>query len=135
MIEQNQRFLVVEEYIDDKLTLNQPAGHLEDGESLIDAIIRETKEETAWDFTPTALIGIYRWQHPKLHETFIRFCFTGKLGQFDKSQALDSDIEQTRWLDKQQLLEQQDRMRSPLVLTCFNDYLSGQRHPLTLLHN
>lgn len=117
------------------MTLNQPAGHLESGESLIDAVIRETKEETAWSFNPTELVGIYRWQHPVNDETYMRFCFTGEVEEHDENQALDDDIHQALWLSKQDLLAQQDNFRSPLVLDCFNDYLNGQRYPLTILHN
>lgn len=117
------------------MTLNQPAGHLESGESLIDAAIRETQEETAWQFKPTAIIGIYRWQHPTNGETYMRYCFTGEAVHHDPEQLLDADIHQAVWLTKQDLLARQDAFRSPLVLDCFNDYLAGQRYPLTLLKN
>lgn len=117
------------------MTLNQPAGHLESNESLIDAVIRETKEETAWSFKPTDVVGIYRWQHPDSGDTYIRFCFTGMLNEHDASQALDEDIHQALWLSQQDLLARQGDFRSPLVLDCFNDYLNGQRYPLTILHN
>jgi len=117
------------------MTLNQPAGHLESGESLIDAVIRETNEETAWQFEPTHLVGIYRWQHPKNKDTYIRYCFTGTATNHDPNQKLDDDIHQALWLNKQQLLVRQADFRSPLVLDCLNDYLAGQRYPLTLLHN
>lgn len=135
VIEKDQQFLVVEELIDGKPTLNQPAGHLEHGESLIEAVIRETQEETAWQFKPTALVGIYRWIHPDTQDTFLRFCFTGDVLEHDEDQALDDDIEQCLWLTKEQLVAKADEMRSPLVLDCFNDYLDGQRYPLSLLHN
>ncbi len=117
------------------MTLNQPAGHLESGESLIEAVIRETQEETAWLFKPTALVGIYRWQHPVNNDTYIRYCFTGDVIQFDAEQELDPDIHQAFWLNQKQLQRRQLEMRSPLVMDCFNDYLAGQRYPLTLLHN
>jgi ADP-ribose pyrophosphatase YjhB (NUDIX family) len=135
VIENNQQFLVVEELINGKLTLNQPAGHLEHGESLIEAVIRETREETAWQFIPSALVGIYRWIHPQTQDTFLRFCFTGNLGEHDAKQALDKDIERCFWLSKEQLFTKADKMRSPLVLDCFKDYLDGQRYPLSLLHS
>lgn len=135
MIEKNDRFLLVEELIDGKMTLNQPAGHLEPDESLIEAAIRETQEETAWQFQPTAIVGIYRWQHPKNGETYMRYCFTGDVTQHDPTQALDADIHQAVWLTKQEFLTRQDSFRSPLVLDCFNDYLAGHRYPLTLLKN
>jgi 8-oxo-dGTP pyrophosphatase MutT (NUDIX family) len=135
VIEQNDRFLLVEELIDGKMTLNQPAGHLESGESLIEAAIRETQEETAWQFKPTALTGIYRWQLPENGETYMRFCFTGEAVQHDPQQMLDADIHQAIWLTKQEFLARQDAFRSPLVLDCVNDYLAGCRYPLTLLKN
>jgi len=117
------------------MTINQPAGHLESGESLIDAVIRETQEETAWQFEPTSLIGIYRWQHPENNDTYIRYCFTGNAIAHDPNQALDDDIHQALWLNEQQFMARQADFRSPLVLDCLNDYLAGQRYPLTLLHN
>jgi 8-oxo-dGTP pyrophosphatase MutT (NUDIX family) len=135
VIENNNRFLMVEEEINGQMTLNQPAGHLESGESLIEAVIRETLEETAWTFIPSNLVGIYRWQHPKSEDTYMRFCFTGEVNQHDKNQTLDEDIHQALWLSKDEILARQQNFRSPLVLNCFNDYLNGQRHPLTLLHN
>jgi len=117
------------------MTLNQPAGHLESGESLIDAVIRETQEETAWQFKPTALVGIYRWQHPVNGDTYMRFCFSGEAIDYDAQQPLDDDIENAVWLNQKQLMRRQSEFRSPLVLDCLNDYISGQRYPLTLLHN
>ncbi|RKZ77844.1 MAG: NUDIX hydrolase [Gammaproteobacteria bacterium] len=126
---------MVEEEIDGKMQLNQPAGHLESGESLIDAVIRETQEETAWQFKPTALVGIYRWQHPVNNNTYMRFCFTGNAIQFDPEQTLDDDIHQAFWLNQKQMMRRQAEFRSPLVLDCFNDYLAGHRYPLDLLRN
>lgn len=117
------------------MTLNQPAGHLESGESLIDAVIRETQEETAWQFEPSALIGVYRWQHPNSGETYMRFCFTGEAVQHNPQQALDADIHQALWLNLDELLVRQAKFRGPLVLECLNDYLAGNRYPLTLLKN
>lgn len=117
------------------MTLNQPAGHLESGESLIDAVIRETQEETAWQFQPTALVGIYRWQHPQSQETYMRYCFTGEVLEHDANQALDDDIHAACWLNQKQLMKRKNEFRSPLVLDCLNDYLNGERYPLTLLHN
>jgi 8-oxo-dGTP pyrophosphatase MutT (NUDIX family) len=117
------------------MTLNQPAGHLESGESLIEAVIRETQEETAWTFEPSNLVGIYRWQHPVNKDTYMRFCFCGEVTKHDENQILDTDIHQALWLSKDEILARQKSFRSPLVLDCFNDYLNGQRYPLTLLHN
>jgi len=93
------------------MTLNQPAGHLEDGESLIEAVIRETSEETAWQFEPAELIGIYRWQAPESKETYIRYCFTGTVLSHDPTQTLDVDIHQALWLPKDELISQQRKVR------------------------
>ena len=135
VIEQNNRFLFVEEQIDNKMTLNQPAGHLENNESLIDAVIRETQEETAWQFSPRSLVGIYRWQAAASGETYIRYCFAGNVSNHKPNQALDPDIHQALWLDHDEFLTRQADCRSPLVLDCMQDYLAGQRYPLSLLHN
>ncbi len=132
VIERDHQFLMVEEMIGSELKLNQPAGHLEDGESLIDAVIRETVEETAWQFIPDSLIGIYRWQHQPSQNTYIRFCFSGKLGeQLDR--PLDADIHQAVWLDAVTIQQRCSQFRSPLVGQCLQDYLSGKRYPLDLL--
>lgn len=116
------------------MTLNQPAGHLENNESLIDAVIRETQEETAWQFEPQSLIGIYRWQIPQ-GETYIRYCFSGQLGDHDDKQALDPDIHQALWLTQPEFEARRHDIRSPLVADCLADYLAGQRYSLSLLHN
>lgn len=134
VVEQDGRFLMVEEQVDGGLRLNQPAGHLEDGESLLQAVIRETLEETAWHFRPEALVGIYRWRHPG-GETFLRFAFTGTVHDQDSSRPLDPDIRRTLWLDRDTLIAQQPQLRSPLVLRCVEDYLSGLRYPLELLQD
>lgn len=132
IIERDQQFLMVEERIGSALKLNQPAGHLEDGESLIEAVIRETQEETAWQFVPKALVGVYRWRNPASSETYIRFCFCGEAGEF-LATALDPDIHQAVWLDADSLRERQSQFRSPLVLDCWQDYLDGKRYPLALI--
>jgi 8-oxo-dGTP pyrophosphatase MutT (NUDIX family) len=117
------------------MTINQPAGHLESGESLIEAVIRETQEETAYTFEPNALVGIYRWMHPQSGETYMRFCFTGDVVKHDANQALDADIHQALWLDYSSITDRKSDCRGPLVMDCFKDYLAGQRYPLTLLKN
>ncbi len=123
---------MVEESIDGEILLNQPAGHLESGESFIEAVIRETQEETAWQFLPEALIGIYRWLHPETGETFLRHCYSGRVSAHQSQQALDDGIIRSLWLSREQLA-QQTNLRSPLVLHCVDDYLAGQRYPLKLI--
>lgn len=134
----NNRFLMVEEESADGIRLNQPAGHLDEGESLIDAVVRETREETAYDFTPDALIGMYMSRSVSSKRTgpdatYLRFAFTGVLGgQFD--QPLDEGIIRTLWMSRDELAASAERHRSPLVLQCVDDYLRGQRAPLDLLY-
>ena len=134
VIERDNCFLFVEELINNKMTLNQPAGHLEDNESLIEAVIRETQEETAWQFSPQYLVGIYQWRADN-NDTYIRYCFTGDLISHNPTQALDPDIHQTIWLDLDAFLARKSHLRSPLVMDCIEDYLAGERHSLSLLHN
>ncbi len=134
VIEQNNQFLLVEELIHDQLVLNQPAGHLESGESLQSAIIREVWEETARRFEPTVLVGIYRWPMPEGDLTYLRFCFAGTVGERDSQQPLDRDIVDARWTDYK-VLKNHPHLRSPMVLRCVEDYLAGQRADLCLLQN
>ena len=133
LIEHDGRFLMVQERIDGKSVFNQPAGHLEDSETLIDAVIRETREETAWHFEPESVTGIYHWRHPENHETFIRVSFAGKGLCHDPASELDSCIERTLWLTVAEIRRQPDRVRSPLVLRSIDDYLAGSAYPLSLL--
>jgi len=133
VIERDHRFLLVEEHIQGHLMLNQPAGHVEPNESLLQAIVREVREETAWEFVPEALVGIYRWRQDESDATFFRFCFTGRLGRHHAAQPLDPDITATVWLSAAEIAAQANRFRSPLVGRCLEDYLAGQRLPLTAL--
>jgi 8-oxo-dGTP pyrophosphatase MutT (NUDIX family) len=130
MIDGERRFLMVEELICGKLVLNQPAGHLEDRETLLDAVIRETREETAWRFIPEALVGIYLWRNPENERTFLRFAFCGSVDRHDPAQPLDQGIQRALWLSRGQLLAQPGRLRSPLVMRCFDDYSRGRRQRL-----
>jgi 8-oxo-dGTP pyrophosphatase MutT (NUDIX family) len=129
VIERDGQFLVVEERIRGRLVLNQPAGHLEDGESLLQAVVRETLEETAWRFAPTALVGVYLWKSPR-GMTTLRFAFTGSIAQFDPNRLLDPPVIATHWLTLEQLTARSARLRTTLVTRCIEDYLSGRRLPL-----
>jgi 8-oxo-dGTP pyrophosphatase MutT (NUDIX family) len=133
VVEHDGRFLLVEERIDGQLVLNQPAGHVENGESLADAVVREVLEETAWGFEPSALVGIYRWRLPDASETFFRFCFSGRLLRHHAERSLDTGILGTVWLTAADLAAHAQRHRSPLVGRCVADYLAGNRYPLTVL--
>jgi len=131
IVERDGRFLMVEEKIAGRLVLNQPAGHLEDRETLIEAVVRETREETAWRLTPEAVVGTYLWRNPENDRSFLRFTFCGRVDDHQAAQPLDTGIVRAVWLSHEQLLAQPGRLRSPLVLRCLEDYLRGQRQPLT----
>jgi len=133
IVERDGKYLMVEEDADGCIVYNQPAGHLDPGENLIQAAVRETQEETAWLFKPEALVGIYVWDQPETERTFLRFAFCGQCSQHDKDQKLDDGILRALWLSKDELLQQSDKLRSPLVLECINDYQQGKRYPLDLL--
>ena len=131
--ERDGKFLLVEEETDGKLVLNQPAGHLDQGETLLDAVIRETLEETAWHFVPEALLGVYRWPHPTRGVTYLRFAFTGHVNGQDARRKLDSGIHRALWLTPEEIRRERARHRSPQVERAVNDYLCGRRYPLDLL--
>jgi 8-oxo-dGTP pyrophosphatase MutT (NUDIX family) len=133
VVERDGRFLVVEERASGRVVINQPAGHLESGETFLEAVSRETLEETGWVFVPDAVIGVYVWQPEHLTRTFLRVAFSGTLGAHDPERPLDHGILRTRWMDRAQLLGSQARLRSPLVQRCVDDYLAGTRYPLALL--
>ena len=131
VVERDGRFLFVEEIIDGRLLLNQPAGHLEPGESLLAAVRRETREETAWDFEPQALLGVYRWRTPDRATTYLRFAFSGSVRNHNPDQPLDDTIRRVIWIRREEI--QNHRPRSPLVMRCVDDYQRGCRFPLSLL--
>ncbi len=133
VIEREGKFLMVEEQIDQALVLNQPAGHWEANESLVAAVVRETLEETAYLIVPNAIIGIYRWPHPRKNIVYLRFAFTGLILSHDAQRTLDVGIVRALWLDPDALRAQSARHRSPLVLRCLEDYQAGKRYPLDLL--
>ena len=133
--EQNRKFLMVEERVEGQLVYNQPAGHLDDGESLTDAVVRETYEETAWKFRPEALVGVQLWRHPGNGDSYLRFAFCGCCYEHDSSQALDTGIEQAVWLSRDELADQHHKLRSPLVLRSIDDYLAGRRYSMSMLEH
>jgi 8-oxo-dGTP pyrophosphatase MutT (NUDIX family) len=128
--EDDGRFLVVEELISHQLVLNQPAGHVERGETLIEAVVREAREETAWRFEPLALLGAYLWRNPTTGRSTLRFAFTGTVSDHKPDQPLDTGIVTTHWLTRAELIAREMRLRSPLVLRCVDDYVRGVRLPL-----
>ncbi len=133
VIEKDGKFLLVEEETADGPRFNQPAGHLEDGESIEDGVRRETLEETAYSFNPTGLLGVYHWKHPDKNITYLRFAFTGEVTGFDANQKLDDGILRTVWMTPEEIRATQQRHRSPQVLLCVEHYLAGQHFPLTVL--
>jgi len=116
-----------------QVCFNQPAGHLEDNESLVEAAVRECLEETAWHFRPTALVGIYRWRNPAKQDTFLRATFCGECATGDSRRPLDKDIIAAHWLTLDDIRARDAQLRSPLVLKSLDDYLKGRRYPLELL--
>ena len=128
--ESDGRFLLVEERINRRLVFNQPAGHVEHGETLLQAVVREVREETAWRFEPKALIGVYLWRNPASGRSYLRFAFTGTVADHHADQPLDRGIVRTHWLSRAELLEREPQLRSPLVMRCIEDYLGGTRKPL-----
>ena len=137
VIERAGRFLLVEEEDGGKTVFNQPAGHLETGESLVEACAREVLEESAWHFRPRELVGIYRWRKPDSSSgagvTYLRFAFCGELGGHEAGRGLDTGILRAVWLDAEEIRASRERHRSPLVLRCVEDYLAGRRFPLDAL--
>jgi 8-oxo-dGTP pyrophosphatase MutT (NUDIX family) len=134
VIERDGRFLLVEERTDSGILFNQPAGHLEEGESLLDAVRREVFEETAHYFEPEALLGVYRWRHPnKPERTYLRFAFSGRVLGHDPNAALDEGILRAVWLNAEEIAALKHRHRSPLLMDCLHDFLAGHSYPLDLL--
>lgn len=130
VVERLGRYLVVEELADGRQVINQPAGHVEPGEALLDAVIREAREETARAFTPLAISGVYLWQQPASGERFLRVVFCGHCGDPAPEQPLDEGILRALWLTRDELAERQSQLRSPMVLRAIDDYLDGQRFPV-----
>jgi len=137
IIEKDGRFLLVEEHTPEGLRLNNPAGHLDPGESPAEGCAREALEETAHAFRPTALVGIYlsRFQRESTGEdiTYLRFAFRGELGAFDAARRLDDGIVRTVWMTPEEVRASAGRHRSPLVLRCMEDWLRGASHPLEMV--
>jgi 8-oxo-dGTP pyrophosphatase MutT (NUDIX family) len=133
IVERDGRFLMVEERVNGRIVLNQPAGHLDENEGLIDAVIRETREETAWEFSPDAISGVYLWKSPRKGTTYLRWAFVGDVDNHDAGLPLDHGILRAVWMSREELTATPDRLRSTMVLRCIDDYLAGQRFPLSLL--
>jgi 8-oxo-dGTP pyrophosphatase MutT (NUDIX family) len=137
IVERDGRFLLVEEQTADGVRLNQPAGHLDPGETLIEAVQREALEETAYPFNPYALLGVYMVRSRPADGgeavTYVRFAFVGSVDA-PNDQPLDHGILRTLWLDADEIRGRTEQHRSPLVMKCVEDYLAGQRFPLSLVY-
>jgi 8-oxo-dGTP pyrophosphatase MutT (NUDIX family) len=133
VVEDRGRFLFVEELAGGQLVINQPAGHVEPGEALRDAVIRETLEETAWHFRPEAITGIYLWSPGPDHKSYLRVAFTGRCDRHERDRRLDDGIIRALWLTRDELVARAAQHRSPMVLRAVDDYLHGQRHGCELV--
>jgi 8-oxo-dGTP pyrophosphatase MutT (NUDIX family) len=133
VLERDGKFLLVEEETDSGIRYNQPAGHLECGESLIDAVIRESLEETGYSFAPQYLVGIYNWRNEARDITYLRFAFGGEITAHDAQRRLDDGILAAHWLPLDEICALEERHRSPMIMRCINDWQAGKRYPLELI--
>lgn len=135
IIEHNSKFIMVSDKTINGIKLNQPAGHLDPNETLIDAVIRETKEETGLDFIPEKLVGIYTMPANE-NITYIRFCFKGRLKDYTQTPTPsenDLDVIEAKWYSYNEITNFKDQHRSIVVLECFNDYIAGREYPLEII--
>lgn len=126
------RFLLVEEVSHGQVVFNQPAGHVEEGERIIDALLRETLEETGWQVEPEYFLGVYTYKAPANGVTYYRFCFSAR-ALARVSRELDDGIIAAHWLTPEEIRQQSDKLRSPLVMQCIDDYRNGRRFPLDVI--
>lgn len=133
VIEQDGKFLLVEEETDEGIRFNQPAGHWEANETLEQGVVREALEETAYHFIPEWLQGVYRWHHPRKDVTYLRFAFAGRVHGHEPRRQLDNGILRAVWLSPDEIRANAAHHRSPLVLQCLEDCLAGKRYPLDLV--
>jgi 8-oxo-dGTP pyrophosphatase MutT (NUDIX family) len=133
VIEKQGKFLLVEEHTEDGMRYNQPAGHWEPGETLVQGARREALEETAYEFVPDWLLGVYSWRPPRKEITYLRFAFAGHVAGHDPSRRLDEGIIRAVWLTPDEIRATAELHRSPLVLRCVEDYLAGRRLPLSAI--
>jgi 8-oxo-dGTP pyrophosphatase MutT (NUDIX family) len=133
VVERDGRFLFVEETIDGRTVINQPAGHWDPGETLVEAAVRETLEETGWDVRITGLLGVYEFEPGDLDYGFLRFAYAGEALRHHAGRKLDAGIERAVWLTREELQRESARHRSPMVQRCVEDYVRGQRYPLEMV--
>ncbi len=135
VVEREGRFLMVEESVGGVVVFNQPAGHLEPGETLEQALVREVLEEAARPFSAAEPVGIYRWRHPDTGRHFLRVAYTGRCGPRDPGRRLDRGIIRTHWMSRNEIAARGEMLRSPMVLRCIDDYLDGLRLPVSALES
>lgn len=133
VVTDGDRYLMVEEEVSGRLAWNQPAGHLDDGESLIAAAVRETLEETGWTVELRHFIGVHQWRSSEHGDAVIRFSFAARAVAHDATRPLDTGIRRAVWLTRGEIAALADRLRSPLVLLSIDAWLAGQRLPLESL--
>lgn len=133
VVQRDGKFLLVEERVNGKLVLNQPAGHWEAGETLIEGARREALEETGWDIEPSDVLGIYHYQPPELEYAFLRIAFIANALKYHAQRPLDPGIERAVWLTREEIVAERARHRSPMLLRCVDDYLAGKRFPMSIL--
>ena len=133
IVERNGKFLMVEEETDDGIRFNQPAGHLESGETLTEAIVREAMEETGHMFVPRFLVGVYHWNHPTKNITYLRFTFSGETVRYNSDGVLDAGILGVHWLTFDEIRARGTQHRSPMVLSCLEDWQAGRCYPMELI--
>ncbi len=132
VVEQDGKYLLVEEQTNNGELFNQPAGHWEPDESIIQGAIRETLEETGYTFVPQWLLGIYRWHSPANNITYLRFAFAGTVSSHDPDRTLDTGILRAAWFSVDEIRGLIPRHRSPLVMQCIDDHLAGKHYPLEI---
>ena len=135
LVTKDDRFLMITETDRDKIVYNQPAGHVEPGEDILNAAIRETLEVTGWQVSLTGFVGMYTYKSESNGITYYRVCFAAQPEYKDNLQAIDTDIDEVHWMTKQQIRACENKHRSPLVLKCLEDFLEGPIYPLEIFRN
>ena len=133
LVVRDGKLLCVEERANGALVINQPAGHLEPDESLVEAAVRETREETGWNVRITHMVGAYQWKAPETSRHYLRFAFAAEPLDEVEGALLDEGIVRALWLTPDELQARSAKHRSPLVWRCVADFLGGSRHPLSLV--
>lgn len=133
VVADRDRYLMVEEEVNGCTAYNQPAGHLDDFETLQQAAVRETREETGWTVELTHLIGVHQWRSTEHGDVVVRFTFAAKPLNHDPQQPLDTGVRQALWLTRGEIAALGERLRSPMILLSIDEWLAGQRLPLSVV--